>query len=101
MEFLLAEFSVSKNIQVSPTKLCKNGRRVHYIRMGFPVQDNPTVIRDEYKKKNDQIPTHNNYQPFCSKICCSQTFADIEGFRYVPQDSTKLYWSEYYGATGS
>ena len=55
-EFLSAEFSVSKNIQVSPTNLRENGRRVHYIRMGFPVQDNPTVIWNEYKKKTIKFP---------------------------------------------
>jgi hypothetical protein len=55
-EFLSAEFSVSKNIQVSPTNLRENGRRVHYIRMGFPVQDNPTVIWNEYKKKKIKFP---------------------------------------------
>jgi hypothetical protein len=55
-EFVLAEFSVSKNIQVSPTNLRKNGRRVHYIRMGFPVQENPTVIWNEYKKKMITFP---------------------------------------------
>jgi hypothetical protein len=56
-ELLLAEFSASKNIQVSPTNLCENGRRVHYIRMGFPVQDhNPTVIWNEYKKKRIKVP---------------------------------------------
>jgi hypothetical protein len=43
-EFLLAEFGVSKNLQVGPTNLRENGRRVDYIRMGFPVQDNPTLL---------------------------------------------------------
>jgi hypothetical protein len=55
-EFLSAEFSVSKSIQVSPTNLRENGRRVNYIRMGFPVQDNPTVIWNEYKKKKIKFP---------------------------------------------
>jgi hypothetical protein len=52
-EFLLAEFGVSKSIQVSPTDLCENRRRVHYIRMGFPVFYNPT---NECKKKTIKFP---------------------------------------------
>jgi hypothetical protein len=55
-KFLLAEFSASKSIQVSPTNLPESRRRVHYIRMGFPVQDNPTVIWNEYKKKTIKFP---------------------------------------------
>jgi hypothetical protein len=35
-ELLIAEFGVDKSIQVSPTKMKENGRRVHFIRLGFP-----------------------------------------------------------------
>jgi hypothetical protein len=51
-ESLLAEFGVSKNLQVSPTKLRVNGTTpVFYVRMGFPVLHNPTVIWNEYSKR--------------------------------------------------
>jgi hypothetical protein len=47
------EFKVSDYIESTPSKL--DGKRIHFILMGFP-NDKPTGIWNAYKKKKRKCP---------------------------------------------